>query len=102
MVLLDHDIERFAVQVRANIPEFDQLSEARQHVLLDMAFNLGMNGLLKFRKMLAAIQQGDFEKAADEMLDSKWAKDVKERRAGRLAIMMREDKDFEEVEQIIV
>jgi lysozyme len=93
-LLLDHDIDRFTSEVRSNIPQFESLSEPRQHVLIDMAFNLGTEGLLDFGRMLGAMHRGDFATAADEMLDSTWAKQVKSR-AARLASMMRDDKDFE-------
>ena len=55
-----------------------------------MYFNLG-NRLFKFVNMLAALNEGNYEKVADEMLDSKWAKQVKGRSI-ELADMMREDK----------
>ena len=56
-----------------------------------MAFNLGVRGLLGFKKALAAVKAGDFEKAAEEMLDSKWRRDVK-CRAYELAEQMRTGK----------
>ena len=95
-MLLDNDIDRFMSEVRSEIPDFDLLSEPRQHVLIDMAFNMGTQGLLKFKRMLAAIREQDFSRAADEMLDSRWARQVKSR-SDRLAGMMRENVDFENV-----
>ena len=41
-----------------------------------MAFNLGINRLKKFKKFLAALQESDFETAAKEMIDSRWAEQV--------------------------
>ena len=41
-----------------------------------MAFNLGINRLLKFKKFIKAMQEGEFETAAKEMMDSRWAKQV--------------------------
>ncbi len=58
-----------------------------------MAFNLGMAGLLKFQKMITAIGCMDYGGAADEMLDSRWARQVG-RRAQRLAEMMRTGVDY--------
>src|ERR1051325_10603618 len=66
MRLLDNDIDRCIAEVQVHIPSFDTLSEPRQSVLIDMAFNLGTAGLMKFKNMLAAVEQGDFEKAAAE------------------------------------
>lgn len=64
-----------------------ELSEQRQEVLYEMVYQLGVNGLLKFKKMFAAIEAGDFERASKEMLDSKWAKQTPNR-AQRLAAIM--------------
>ena len=59
----------------------------RQRALLNMLFNLGPSGLAGFRKMWAALNAGNYEQAAREMLDSKWAKQVGAR-ATRLAAEM--------------
>lgn len=52
------------------------LDGVRQAVLVNMAFNLGGPGLLKFRKMIDAVSWGRWEDAAREMLDSRWAQQV--------------------------
>ena len=66
-----------------------RLDDARQGVLIDMAFNLGLNGLSKFTHMLSAIQQGDYEAAATSLLASEpWRSQVGSR-AERLAARMR-------------
>lgn len=64
------------------------LSQSRQDVLVNMAFNLGIHGLSQFRKMWAAIDRKDFESAANEILDSKYAQQVGNR-AIELAEQMR-------------
>ncbi len=66
-----------------------RLSPSRQGVLLNMAFNLGVHGLLSFKKMWAAIDRNDYDWAAVEMLNSRWAEQVG-RRAVELAKIMRE------------
>jgi lysozyme len=48
-------------------------------VLVNMAFNLGRTRLRRFKKMLAAIENRDYTTAADEMVDSKWYRQVKRR-----------------------
>ncbi|SDO96170.1 glycoside hydrolase family protein [Desulforhopalus singaporensis] len=58
------------------LPSMKNLSPARQEVLVNMSFNLGVEGLFKFRRMWAAIRAHNFDLAADEMLDSKWARQV--------------------------
>lgn len=65
-----------------------ELDNVRRAVIIDMLFNLGLSKLKGFRKMLAALRVGDYEKAADEMLDSKWSRQVKNR-VVRLSKMMR-------------
>lgn len=69
------------------IPWWTTLAPLRQDVLANMAFNLGVSGLLKFHDMLEATRTGDYAQAAAEMLDSKWAGQVGAR-AKRLAKQM--------------
>lgn len=64
------------------------LDPVRQAVLIDMAVNLGLDGLLKFRRTLASVQSGRYVDAARQMLESQWAGQVGSR-ATRLAQMMR-------------
>lgn len=66
----------------ACLQEFDwyrALSEPRRDVITNMVFNLGMGGFKGFKKMIAAIERGDTENVVNEMLDSKWAHQVRER-----------------------
>lgn len=65
------------------------LSYARQRVLANMAFNLGINGLLGFKNTLQRIKDGDYDGAASGMMLSKWASQVGAR-AKRLANLMKE------------
>lgn len=92
MLMLRTDIARALSGVRTELPWFEQLDNIRQRVLVDMAFNLGIDGLLAFKQTLAAIASGDYDRAATEMLNSRWAAQVGER-ARRLARMMRTGKD---------
>lgn len=87
-ILLDHDIDDHENELRAKWPHYDKLDDVRQEVLLNMAFNLGVPGLLKFVNTLAAVVAGDFDAAAYGMLHSKWASQVG-KRASRLAEEMR-------------
>ena len=65
----------------------EQLDSVRQLILVDMAFNMGVPRLCKFKMMWAAIHDEDYPTAAKEMLDSKWASQVKGR-ATKLANAM--------------
>lgn len=69
-------------------PWFADLTQPRQAALIDMCFNLGLSRLKGFKKFLSAMEQGNYETAATEMLDSLWAKQVGVR-AVELAQLMR-------------
>lgn len=60
----------------SQFPWFSSLNDDRQIVLVDMAF-MGFKKFCGFKKMIAALEIGDFDKAADEMLDSNWAQQTK-------------------------
>lgn len=94
--LLGNDIDGFYVALQKALPWVSQLDEVRQRVLLDMAFNLGIQGLLTFTNTLATIKAGDYEKAGPMMLDSRWAGQVG-KRAERLSTMMITGKDPREL-----
>ena len=86
-MLLSNDISREERELLAALPWVAKLSEVRQRVLLDMTFNLGLQGLLAFKRTLAAIQAGQYQQAAGMMLESLWARQVGQR-AQRLSEMM--------------
>jgi lysozyme len=87
MYLLGNDIERVGKELEARVSILPELSENRKIVLMNMTFNLGINRLLKFKNFFAALEDKDYQKAADEMLDSIWAKQVGSR-ANELASIM--------------
>ena len=64
------------------------LDEERQYALLDLCFQNGFDGLLKFKKMLEAIRVKDYKKASEECLDSLYAKQCP-KRANRIAKLIR-------------
>lgn len=74
--LLDNDIDEFWKQLTSSLPWVLTAPEVVQEVLLNMAFNLGVPGLLKFKETLRLLQAGEYSLAAGAMLDSKWAKQV--------------------------
>lgn len=87
-LMLRNDITLVEQDLDRTLPWWRQLSEARQNVLANMAFNLGITRLLGFAKTLDLIRAGRYDAAAMEMLNSKWAKQVGDR-AKRLAETMR-------------
>ncbi len=88
--LFENDLKERERQLDVRCPWWRNLSDARQGVLINMCFQLGIGGLMNFPAMHAAIKLGRWGEAADEMLDSLWAKQTPER-AERLAFQMRHD-----------
>ena len=88
MFLLHNDILAHLEDLDRRLPWWRRLDEVRQRVLANMCFNLGIERLLGFKRMLAALERGDYETAAFEMADSDWDREVKAR-ADRLEEMMR-------------
>lgn len=87
--LLEQDIDEVVADLDRKYPWWREMTEARQRALANMAFNLGISRLSKFRRMMTALTLGNYELAAQEALDSKWAKQVGAR-AHRLAKMFKE------------
>ena len=82
--LLANDIDIIWDELIKQHPIVEDLDDQRQMILLDMAFNMGVPRLGKFKKMWAAIEDGDMIEASKQALDSRWADQVG-RRAERLA-----------------
>lgn len=81
-------LQELVEQVAQRIaPQLAGLSEPRQVVLVCMAYQMGVDGLLAFKKMLAATAEGDYTTAAAEMLNSRWARQTPTR-AQRMAKQM--------------
>jgi lysozyme len=85
--LLDNDIKAKTHEVLLALPWMPRLSEPRQAVLIGMAFQMGLKGLLQFKRTLGSIEDGHYGEAAAGMLDSTWAKQTPAR-AARLAKQM--------------
>ena len=88
--LLDDDLQYFIAKLSHYVTCFDTLSDNRKICLVDICFNVGLNGLLNFTKMLAALSHDDYETAAVEILNSKAAQQCPER-YHQLANIMRTD-----------
>ena len=77
--LLRRDIDFCRKDLVNNLGFFQELSLVRQDALVNMTFQLGLGGLLKFKKMLFHLNRGEYQKAGDEALDSRWAKQTPNR-----------------------
>ena len=87
-LLLRHRLEVVGDALSLYLPWWGGLDEVRRGVLVAMAYQLGVAGLLKFRWTLAMVERGDWEKAAAGMLASAWAQQTPGR-AQRSAAAMR-------------
>lgn len=87
-VLLKEDILIAQNELREKLPVYAELDQVRKYVLLSMCFNLGIGKLLKFKKMINALEQKNYEVAAAEMKDSAWYRQVKSR-ADKLINLMK-------------
>lgn len=74
--ILVWEVEEVEVNLSKVLPFWGKLSPKRQEVLTNMAFNLGVGGLLGFRRMLAAAERGNIESVCNEMENSKWFSQV--------------------------
>ena len=74
--LLINDINRCLEELDAAFPWFKDLTEIRREAMINLCFNLGLTRLRKFEKALAAMSIHNYEEAANEFLDSRWAKQV--------------------------
>lgn len=86
--MLSVDIGDVMLELKNRLPIYQSLDSTRQAVLVNMGFNLGINGLLRFKNMVKALEAKDYAKAAAEMLNSNWAKQVGSR-AQELALQMK-------------
>jgi lysozyme len=99
LIVLQSDIERVQRAVLQYFPEYVALSEVRQRVCLDMAFNMGFRAL-GFKQCIAAMKRKDWSTASRELYKSKWARQVgdgpggKTDRCDRLAQMLLTGNDY--------
>lgn len=87
-LLLESDIADKASDLDKSLPWWRDLDDGRQAVLLGMAFQMGINGLLGFKNTLAMVKSGNYAGAANGMLNSLWAKQTPAR-AKRMSEQMR-------------
>lgn len=86
-MMLIHDLKEAQKQAES-LDYFHSLSDIRKCVIVNMVFNMGLYGVTRFRNMAQAIRLKDYSLAAEEMLDSKWARQVGDR-AQELAFQMK-------------
>ena len=72
----NEDIDIVCEELDRNLPWWRGLTDNRRRILANMCFNLGYPRLSGFKNFLAALKDEDWEKAAEEMMDSRWADQV--------------------------
>ena len=77
--LFEQDCGKAIEDARDVIPNFDDLPNGVQAILVEMAFQMGKSGLSKFQNMISALKNKDYETAAAEMVDSRWNKQTPDR-----------------------
>ena len=101
VILLENDLLSLKLELEDKLPVFKKLDDIRQNVILEMAYNMGVSNLLKFKNMIEALKKADFKEASKEMLMSKWHYDLikyapntkeEDLRSSRLSKVMKEGK----------
>lgn len=87
MALLDEDIDTAAIDAKKLFPNLSSFSANRQAAIIELVFNMGLGTFSKFTSTIAAIRNESWQQAADHLLDSLWAKQVKGR-ANDIATMI--------------
>jgi len=78
-MLLQNDINRATKQILAEFPWTRELDEVRFSALINFTFNVGIGTVGKFVNAMALLKAGSYDMAADEFLQSRWAKQVGQR-----------------------
>ena len=86
--LFETDIKVTIDECKLIYNDFDDLPEEAQYIIANMMFNMGRPRLSRFHKMKKAVDSSDWTEAANQMLDSKWARQVPNR-ANRLIERMK-------------
>lgn len=77
--ILDEDIDICLSQLEGNLSYWQTLPDCVQEALVDLCFNMGINRLMQFRMTLLYIKEGDWTRAADELMDSRYASQLPNR-----------------------
>jgi lysozyme len=88
LYLLGNDVDKFERGVLERWPWVAWLDDARQIAICNLAFNLGLDGLAKFRNTLAAIQDGRWADAAEGLRNSLWYRQIQKSRSERIVAMI--------------
>jgi len=71
-LLLEYRLKQKIKEFESKEPFINKLEIDKQMILIEMSYQLGVNGVLKFKKMFEALKNSDYILASSEMLNSKW------------------------------
>ena len=74
--VFESDVATFVSEAKILFPDLDELPDVAQQVIVNMAFNMGRPRLSKFKNFIAGVNDRDWVRAAEEMMDSRWADQV--------------------------
>ena len=77
--IFETDVAKFVSEAKILFPDLDELPDVAQQVIVNMAFNMGRPRLSKFKNFIAGVNDRDWTRAAEEMMDSRWATQVGDR-----------------------
>lgn len=83
--VFNKDVEIYVNEAKKVFPNINDLPSEAQEVIVNMCFNMGAPRLAKFKKFIAGVNAGDWNTAAIEMMDSRWANQV-----GNRAVRLRD------------
>jgi lysozyme len=79
MYLLENDIKNVVAQCHATFSWFDGLTDIRKEAIVNLVFNMGLSTFCKFKNTISYLEQGLYELAGTELLDSNYARQVGQR-----------------------
>jgi lysozyme len=77
--VFESDVAKFVSEAKILFSDLDELPDVAQQVIVNMAFNMGRPRLSKFKNFIAGVNDRDWVRAAEEMMDSRWADQVGDR-----------------------
>src|SRR6056300_1321779 len=77
--VFNEDVKKYIEESKKVLPNLEELRDEAQQVIVNMCFNMGARRLSKFKKFIAAVNDGNWSTAAVEMMDSRWATQVGKR-----------------------
>lgn len=91
LYLLDNDIEDCKRDLNPFV-WYQNLDDVRKCVMIELCFNLGIHGLLSFKRMLSALKEKDYPRAIAELKDSKWSTQVGKERISNICYRLKNGK----------